>query len=305
MSKILFTSGEGIGNTIQLIPVIRTLTEVLGHEVDFWHAHGTYGIKQRLIPYVGKWVVGNNLSKLDLESYDGYVATLWTKNIVGQGPFANMALLNKIQPLKMDRSEIDTYMDIARDLGVKEDEIIWHGNCSYNKREDKYDVVIHNGYNRFGSAGWEIKSYPRYEEVVDRLDGIKVCSVGAKEEYIKGTENRTGMDLLDTLGLIKNARLFIGNDSGLYHCCSALETDNIVIFTATSIEKNYDERFHKYSTIITRDDLECRPCQKDRKWQKECTDWKCRDIDPEVILHGVKQIIMARFISDAGEVYGK
>jgi hypothetical protein len=303
MSKILFCTGEGIGNVIQTIPVIRTLTEVMGHKVDFWHAHGSYGIKDRLIPYVGKWIVGNQIANLDMFSYDGYVSTLWTRNVVGQGPFARLALLNKIQMLSMDRSEVDTYMDIARDLGVEEKDILWHGNCAAGRTDEKFDIVMHNGYNRHGSANWSVKSYQRYGEVVEYLEGVNVCSIGAKEEYIEGTEDRTGLSLPESLGLIKNARLFVGNDSGLYHCANALETDNIVIFTATSIKKNFDERFHKYSTIVTRDDLECRPCQKTRSWQKECDDWKCRDIDPEIVLYGIKQVIMARFMSEASEVY--
>lgn len=303
MAKLLFTTGEGIGNTILTIPVIRTLTEVLGHKVDFWHAHSSYQIKHRLIPYVGKWVTGQNLKRLDLNSYDGYVATMWTQSIVGSGPFAKMALLNKIQPLSPDRSEIDTYMDIARDLGVKEEDILWHGNCAYGQTDEKFDIVMHNGYNRYGAANWSVKSYPHYEQLMQYLEGVNVCSIGAKEEYIEGTEDRTGLSLQESLGLIKNARLFVGNDSGLYHAANALEIDNIVIFTATSTIKNFDERFHKYSTIITRDDLECRPCQKTRRWQKDCKDWKCRDISPETVLHGIKQVITARFMSEASGIY--
>jgi len=41
-NKILFCSGEGIGNVIQTIPVIRTLTESMGYTVDFWHAFGAF-----------------------------------------------------------------------------------------------------------------------------------------------------------------------------------------------------------------------------------------------------------------------
>lgn len=301
--RLLFLSGEGLGNCVQTLPCIRTIKEKLDFDfIDYLHVYGTYRIP-KVIPYVDEWYFGNQIQNVDFSRYDGFVATVWAKNLVGQGPFARLKLLNEIRNLSMDESEVGTYMHIARDLGVKEEDILWHGNCSYNKIEDKYDVVIHNGYNRFGSARWEIKSYPYYEKVVENLMGLKVCSVGAKEEYVKGTENRTGMDLLDTLGLIKNARLFIGNDSALYHFSNALETDNIVIFTATSTTKNYCEKFHKYSTIITRDDLECRPCQKTRRWQKDCKDWKCRDISPETVLHGIKQVITARFMSEASEVY--
>lgn len=304
MAKLLFCTGEGIGNVIQTIPVIRTLTEVLGHKVDFWHAHGNYGIKQKLIPYVDRWIFGAQINKVDFFPYDGVVSTIWTQALMGRGPLTRVALLNKIKPLSPDRSEVDTYMDIARDLGVKEEDILWYGNCAAGETDEKFDIVMHNGYNRYGAANWSVKSYKRYDEVVEYLEGVKICSIGSKEEYIKGTENRTGLSLPESLGLIKNARIFVGNDSGMYHCANALETDNIVVFTATSIKKNFDSRFHKYSTIICRDDLDCRPCQKGRKWQKECKDWKCQNIDPKIILQGIKQIITTRFMVEASEVYG-
>lgn len=299
-NKILFCTGEGIGNVIQCIPVIRTLKEVLGYKVDFWHAFGSYGINKKLIPYVDKWIVGNQMMNIHQTDYIGAVSTIWAKVIIGKnyGPLSNTKLLNTIKPLSMERPEVDTYMDIARDLGVKEEDILWYGKCNYGETDEKFDIVIHNGYNRYGSADWRIKSYPHYEKVVEYLDGLKVCSVGSKEEYIKGTENRTGLSLQESLGLIKNCRIFVGNDSGLYHCANALGKDNIVIFTATSIKKNYDGRFHKYSTIICRDDLECRPCQAGRKW-KACETWECQNIDPEVVLKGIKSVIATRFMIEA------
>lgn len=294
--KILFCTGEGIGNVVQCSSVLRTLKEVLGYKIDVWFAFGGYPINQNLFPYVDRWIVGNQL-RLKPSEYEGVVSTWWTRDYIKQIP---LPLLNKPTALSMDRSEVDTYMDIARDLGVKEEDIIWAGECNYKEADEKYDVIIHDGYNRHGSADWSIKSYPHYEKVVECLGGLKVCSVGSKDEYIKGTEDKTGLDLLYVMGMIKNSRIFIGNDSGLYHCANALKTDNIVIFTATSIEKNYDERFHKYSTIITRDDLECRPCQKGRGW-KNCENWECRNISPEVVLKGIKSVITTRFMADFEE----
>jgi ADP-heptose:LPS heptosyltransferase len=119
---------------------------------------------------------------------------------------------------------------------------------------------------------------------VSKLD-LKICSVGDKREYIKGTVDRTGMSLLDTLGLIKNSKLFIGNDSGLYHCANALSIPNLVIFTFTSTVKNYDKRFHKYSKII-RKDLTCSPCQGTIRFNS-CEDHGCRDIDPDGVVNAV------------------
>ena len=292
MKKLLFCTGEGIGNVIQTVPVIRTLNEVLGFEIDFWHAFGSFPIP-KVIPYVNKWIHAGEIMQINPNDYVGKVSTVWTVNRIHLGPVGGIKLLNNIVPLTMIRSEVDIYMDIARDLGVKEEDIIWHGSCNYSPSRDKYDVVVHNGYNPVGSANWQIKSYPHYPQVVELLkdSGLTVCSVGNKSEYIKSTIDRTEMPLLDTLGVIKNSKVFLGNDSGIYHCANALQVPNVVIFTATSIEKNHDKRFHKYSTVIGRDDLKCRPCQAGRRWNKDCKTWDCREIDPEIIYNSVRRLI--------------
>jgi len=291
MSKrLLFCTGEGIGNTIQCIPVVRTLVEVLGYDVDVWHAFGSYNTP-KIIPYCDKWIVGNQIQQINPNNYKGLVSTFWTRDYAKH---MFLKLLSRIYALSMSRSEVDTYMQIARDLGVEEKDLIWHGECLYSNtnNNDKYDVVIHDGYNRYGSADWSVKSYSRYSEVALKLKeaGFRVCSVGNEREYIEDTDNMTGFDLLTTFGMIKKCKLFLGNDSGLYHAANALNVRNIVIFTATSIEKNFDSRFHKYSTIMGRDDLECRPCQAGRGW-KNCKTWECRNIDPQIIYEKAMEML--------------
>ena len=292
-NKILVMHAEGLGNCIQILPILRTLKEVLGYEVDYWHAFGSYNIP-KIFPYVDKWVVGQKIRSIDPLEYEGKVSTFWTRNHINIPPLNQLTLLNKIVPLSTNRSEVDIYMDIARDLGVQERDLIWHGECNYNKlkkEKNKYDIVIHDGFNRYGAANWEVKSYPYYDKVVELLNKkYKICSVGAKNEYIKGTDDKTGLDLLTTGGIIKNCKLFLGNDSGLYHYANVLGVKNVVIFTATSIKKNYDKRFHKYSTLIYRDDLTCRPCQGKGGW-KNCKTWECRNIDPKIIADIVKEKI--------------
>jgi len=193
------------------------------------------------------------------------------------------------------RSEVDVYMDIARDLGAEEKDLIWHGECNYNKlrkAKNYYDIVIHNGYNRFGtvSDNWHLKSYPYYKEVVNLLHEFKICSVGSKDEYIEGTDNKTGLDLLTSLGIIKNSKLLVSNDSGLYHCANALSIPNIVIFTYSSTVKNYDKKFHKYSKILQNDKLDCLSCQNTSRF-KTCTTRECRNIDPKIVSNTVRETL--------------
>ena len=129
--------------------------------------------------------------------------------------------------------------------------------------------------------------------------GLRVCSIGdkcfRKNEHIDGTTDRTGLPLLNSLGLIKNSSVFVGNDSGLYHMSNLLEVPNIAIFTATSTEKNYDKRFHKYTKLIYRQDLKCRPCQHERRWNKDCKNWECRNISPEIIFEEIQKAIELKY----------
>lgn len=288
--RLLVCHAEGVGNAVELIPCLRTIKEVLGYDMDYYHMFGNFFIP-KIIPYVDNWFVGNQIRHINPINYEGFVSTFWTRNHIR--PFLNvgMKLLTDIYPLSMEVSEVNTYMNIARNLGAKEEDLIWHGNCIYNKLDRYYDIVIANGYNPHGSADWSIKSYPYYEKVVELLNKkYKICSVGSKQEHVKGTHDETGLQLLDTLGIIKNSKVLLSNDSGMYHCANALEVSNIVIFTATSILKNYNKKFHKYSTIIGRDDLKCRPCQAGHGWKK-CKTWECREIDPQVIVNTIEEII--------------
>lgn len=285
--KILFVTGEGIGNVIQTIPTIRTLKEVLGYSVDMWHAFGSFPIKEKIIPYVDNWYFGEDIKNTIFNNYIGVVATYWVRNHIKPLLDMGIPLLNSITPMSMDRSEVDVYMDIARDLGVKEEAIVWHGDCGYNECKTVmcHDVSIHNGYNPYGSANWSIKEYPYYEKVAELLikEGLLVVSFGKEHEYINGTIDMTRSSLLNTFAKLGCSKVFLGNDSGLYHAANALGVPNVAIFTATSTKKNYDKRFHRYTTIIGRDDLKCRPCQGERRWTKDCKTWDCREVDPNTI----------------------
>ena len=295
--RIIFLTGEGIGNVIQTFPTLRTLKEVSGFEVDFCHLFGTYSVDSLHVPYVNRVLTSSELSLINPDNYVGKVSTIWTSNYLSAGNLHKIPLLTKISPLSTDRSEVDTYLDIARYLGAKEEQLLWEAYCNVKPAKKKYDVVIANGYNRYGSSKWEVKSYPYYIKLVKILKdaGYSVASVGSRLEYIKGTEDETGLDLFgeySTASIIKASKCFVSNDTGTYHLANFIKQPNIVIFTATSEVKNYDPKFHKYSKILCRDDLVCRPCQKNRLWINKCNDWECRKILPELVFENIQKIIM-------------
>jgi len=296
--KIIFASAEGIGNIISCLPTLLTIKNVLGFEVTFWNAFGHYSIPRNIFPCVNGWVIGQEIRSIDLSEYEGKVSTFFTRDHLNIPPLDQLPLLNTIRTVNINvsgKSEVSVYMDIARDLGAKEKDLIWHGECNYNrlrKAKNYYDIVIHGGFNKYGtvSDNWYLKSYPYYKEVVDLLPEFKICSVGSKDEFIENTDDKTGLDLLTTGGIIKNCKLFISNDSGLYHYANALGVKNIVIFTYTSTVKNYDKRFHKYSKILQNDKLDCLSCQNTPRF-KTCTTRECREIDPKIVADAVREVL--------------
>ena len=289
--KIIFCTGEGTGNVVQTLPAVRTIKEVLGYDIDYFHAFGHYKIP-KISPHVGKWFTGNEIVLLKSSEYVGKVSTKWARNHLNTGGLSKLVLRVPISKISIKRSEVDVYMDIARSLGAEEKDLLWHSGCLYKEVEEKCDLVIHDGYNKHGLPrdNWHLKSYPYYKEVVSLLGDLKICSVGDSSEWIKGTINKTGTDLLTTLGIIKNSKMLLGNDSGLYHCANALGVDNIVIFTYTSTVKNYDKRFHRYSTILQKEGLDCLSCQNTPRF-KTCKTRECREIPPETVAAAVKEML--------------
>lgn len=287
-NKLLVCHGEGIGNAIQIAPLLRTLSEV-GYKMDYWHVFGSYSISNDLFPYVNKTFIAQEISMGNFTDYFGMVSTIWAKNFIKHLP---LKLLTSIKSLTITRSEVDLYMDIARELGISEDNLLWEASCNYDVMPEKFDIVISNGYNRKGDPVWVNKSYLHYKDVVYGLKnkGYTIASIGSKSEYIEGTEDRTMLPIKESLGLIKNAKLFIGNDSGMYHCANAVGTHNIALFTFTSTIKNYDSRFHKHCTIIRNNTLDCLDCQNTPRF-KTCKSRICRDIDPNIIIKKAEELL--------------
>ena len=290
-NKVIVLHAEGLGNVIEIFPLLRTLKEVLGFELHFCHLFGSYSLDSLKIPYVSKILSAVELSTIDPKEYLGKIATAWVSNYISAGNLYKIPLLTRIYPIKMDESEVSVYLNVARELGAKEEDLLWEVDLDVKPAPEHFDVILANGYNKLGSANWKIKSYPYYNELVSifKNHGLTVASIGAPLEYITGTVNMTGLSLAKSAQLIKASKCVISNDTGVYHLANVLGTLNFPIFTATSVTKNYDERFHRNAVIIRRTDLDCMPCQDRRLWNTSCQNWLCREIAPENI---VKQVLM-------------
>jgi ADP-heptose:LPS heptosyltransferase len=297
MKKIIFIVGDGIGNQVQTIPALVYLKKKYGYFVTVYNTMPTTKKPTKILfEHIADEIVirGEPINK---PIYAGQFITSrgWDK------PLKHVKILNsrhcknitKVSEIEYNLSIVDTgYTN--EDFSIDED-LYSHVQTSI----DVPDIIVHNGYSKVSSAArrrWECKSYSRYKELCRKLlsRGFSVGSIGSKDEYVPGTLNLTGLNLRDSMGVIKGSKLLISNDTSTYHIANILCKNNIAIYTMTNPGKNYDQRFHKFTSII-RKKMSCSPCQKKAPdfWlynKKQCG-WRCRDIKPDIIVNKAIEII--------------
>ncbi len=310
--RILYTIQEGLGNTLETVPIYLYLTAYY-KDVDVWYrTYSEINGGEKLDPYReivkfygGKIYETEDLKQLDLTEYAGQI-TSYQNNIVNQLPIIAKCDNHKIV------NEIGRNAQIAKKINAASTgtglnpewsphrfirtvtPVNWK-EIRKNRYVDarKYDIVLCNG--GLNNMQWARKRYARWHEVVKKLSKkYHIASVGHPEDYIKDTQDETGIPLLEVCDLISESTLFISNDCGLYHFANLIGKQNIVIFTATNIKKNYHSVFHRFAKVIV-SGYECAPCQAE-DWKrynawKNCKDWKCTKIDPKVIARQAEKML--------------
>lgn len=297
MKNILFVISDGLGNMVQALPALAFAKKKRPND-KFYVWCGFSHFSNAVFP-----LFKENCEEVFTSSKD-----FCPKNFQGQMLMA-LAKRHRITGLRV-------ISDDSFKLVGKKSEVEWNLRCvDHDYTDDDVgdiggaldyvksaknvpDILIHNGYNKATNdlnELWIAKSYSQWGKVARILKnkGLTVGSIGSKDEYVRGTVNLTDTSIYKTMSLLKGCKVFLSNDTGTYHLANALKVPNIVVFTFTCNCKNYDKRFHKYSTLIRRTDLECSPCQVvpdgGRKWieNREKCKWVCREIDPRVVVESV------------------
>ena len=289
--RILLCVGEGLGNIIETLPLAKTLHY---NEIPF------DVLNLGNIPTdTAKWLfeayapVTTDLSK----GYTGRIELATSKGNLKNSERIDIPLINdadKQDIYKPNVNEIEVYLSVAEDLGLKLPEDVYDVDLSCYDMDKGYDVVVHNGCSLQNPSEWQRKKYPGMEELVAYLEGhgLRVASIGASAEYSGGVKE-TGLDLRSSASIIKNSKLFISNDTGTYHLAAAMKKQGIVLFTATSTIKNYHPTFHRTIKVVTAG-VECQPCQFHDTWNK-CSastynNWKCRDIPVSTVVKEIENV---------------
>ena len=303
MKNILFIVSDGVGNQICTIPAFLACrrkhprSKITVYNILPTNAEATkiiYGKVADDVLIYGKDRVNRNL-------YIGQYIMYPMINKVSALRILNATMIKQSDVL--DVSEVTTNIRAVLRSGDRECiEIARTAFDHIARRNHVPDILLHDGYSKNSKKAeyrWTVKSFPHYQKVAERLkkSGYTVGSIGAKSEYIKGTVDCTGLSLTKTISTIKGTKLLIANDTSTYHLANLLKKKNIVLFTCTSIAKNFHAEFHKYSTVMRREDLECSPCHVKGKeafyWlkNKEMCQWKCRQIPSRSVVRKAVELL--------------
>jgi ADP-heptose:LPS heptosyltransferase len=116
-----------------------------------------------------------------------------------------------------------------------------------------YDVVLWPECK----PNWPCKRWPYFKELASYFDDIVIIGTEPDNNFPNATDYRGRLTLLQTGGIIKNARIFIGNEGGMVHYAAALGIKTYVIMGATDPVKCLPPG----NTIDISLHLKCQPCQ--------------------------------------------
>ncbi|HID80017.1 MAG TPA: lipopolysaccharide heptosyltransferase family protein [Aquifex aeolicus] len=145
-------------------------------------------------------------------------------------------------------------------------------------------------------ARYRKKEYPHFEELIKLLSQrLKVVLIGDKRDYEKskdwkGVLNLCGkLSLIESLWVLKGAKVFVGNDSGATHMARAVGTPAVVIYGGTHPCLGFAPSPNE--GIVISKNLSCSPC--DLHGKGICNkNYDCLEIPPAEIAQKVFNMIL-------------
>ena len=274
----------GLGNSIESCFVGLQAYQRYGH-VDFQYIPSGlfHDDKMAFFKVIAKHLGGKCTTHLEGE-YDHVIDAIWRQ--IPQNEVEQHVQVCKHNQLYCDRAD----GAISEVLPI--DWPQFRGS-DFNNDLIKWDIVLCNG--SANDPIWINKRYHRWCEVVEELStDYSIACVGKPDEYISGAVNMTDLNIYETFDLISKAKLFMGNDSGLYHFANAIGKPNVVVWTMTSPEKNRHPVFHKTSFPVY-PTSHCFPCQElrgsfDRGKRGKCFGCENAHLEPQRVIDRVREI---------------
>jgi ADP-heptose:LPS heptosyltransferase len=236
-SPMLIAVGGGVGDMLHTTPMIRNISRRLGTRVDILVSE-EYP-KNLFLLHNPEYV--NAVYALRQASLARTYDTIFVTHFFGE---ARVPLRghNVVWSRTLDKFRVGAMhetifnLETARELlGIFYDERdsteYFVGDFAYTPPREAL-IGFHAGCK---TGHWLSKRWPYFQELAAQLRkrGLRVASFGTAEEYVEGTENRTGGTIKEMCEGMLDCSFFIANDSGVMNIANALGIPLLGIFGPT------------------------------------------------------------------------
>lgn len=256
MTKVAVAFGTGIGNTICLIPLLKTLSRKYKKPIDLLPWQDRNGRWQET---KGAELIPVEYAKLRTSKFKDYDILMQPQNT---WPYWRDIGLNEVD---FYLSQVKGNIELIREIDINYDDSILT-----TKQKKKKRIVLINGCSQNETDRWYRKLWPFFPEMAEELKllfpEVEICKVGLSYELdaVKCVDyTKSGFNLLQTAGVIKHSDLAICNDTALMHVADALKVPILALFGSTTVAKSGPvQSIFK----IVRSPKVCTPCYGTKAW---------------------------------------
>jgi len=234
---LLVGVGGGLGDLLHATPLIRNLARRTGSKVDVliagdhvsaeflfrnsWHVNQVWPISPEVLKQSYRDVFlaySFGLLRLPFQAEQVLTSRSWR-------PFRTGYLNETVFNLEAAKALLGISYELEDATRYFAGELAWQPPPTPL-------VGLHAG----SKAGrWLSKRWPHFAELAARLKarGLAVASFGTKDEYVEGSENRTGGSIEQMSRAISECSVFVSNDSGPMHIASAVGIPVLALYAPT------------------------------------------------------------------------
>ena len=264
---VLVGVGSGLGNIIHTAPVIRNIALRTGRPVDVVmagdHTDMLFVLANR--NYVNHvFVLNEDVMNRRYEavflthSFGTAIPKFSTNRLLISRNWRDFHPGNELHEAEFNLAAAKQLLGV--DYAPEDVNSYFLGDYVYERPAEVF-VGLHAG-----SKGgiWGAKRWPHYDVLAKRLmaAGIRVASFGTPDEYVVGTENRTGGTIEQMTRAMLSCSHFVSNDSGVMNIANALGIPLVALFAPTNIFTRGPLAPTSQAIAIEKD---CSPCELDRK----------------------------------------
>jgi ADP-heptose:LPS heptosyltransferase len=260
--RFLVAIGSGLGNMLHTTPMIRNIARRTGRRVDVVvaedharslflvhdprYVNAVFTLKQSVLRRAYETVLVTHSFGVARVAFNAEKVA-WSRD------------WESFKPVGMHETVYN--LETARQLlGIPYDEAdareYFCGGLSYARPAETL-IGLHAGSK---TGQWTVKRWPYYTELAQRLiaRGLRVASFGTSDEYVEGTENRTGASIESMCRAMLDCSHFVSNDSGVMNIANALGVPLLALFAPTNVDTRLPLGAATQAIVLEKD---CAPCE--------------------------------------------